>query len=205
MAGRDSLSGQLCPTLDRADAEPRQIIVAGRIHAGHFRCFAADQRAACLLAAIRDARDYPLRNAAFERSGGEIVEEEQRLRALHDQVVDAHGNQIDADGIVPVVIDRQLQLGADAIVRGDQQGVLEPGRLGIEESAESAELGVRPGPGGRAHQRADRLDQRIACRDRDTCAFVGVAFFWVGHCGPSYAFALGNPSPLGQKAREFPR
>jgi hypothetical protein len=32
-----------------------------------------------------------------ELAGGEIVEEEQRLGALHDQIVDAHRDQIDPD------------------------------------------------------------------------------------------------------------
>ena len=38
-------------------------------------------------------------------AGGEIIEEQQRFRALHDKVVDAHGDKIDADGVVLVGVD----------------------------------------------------------------------------------------------------
>ena len=38
--------------------------------------------------------------ARIELAGGEIVEEEQRLGALHDEVVDAHGDEVDADRVV---------------------------------------------------------------------------------------------------------
>ena len=66
--------------------------------------------------------------ADVELAGGEIVQEEQRLGALHQQVVDAHGDEIDADGVVPAGLDGDLELGADAVVGGDQDRVLEAGR-----------------------------------------------------------------------------
>ena len=59
--------------------------------------------------------------AVVELAGGEIIEEEERLGALDDQVVDAHRDEVDADPVVPVMVDRQLQLGADAVIGGDQQ------------------------------------------------------------------------------------
>ena len=62
---------------------------------------------------------------AVELAGGEIVEEEQRLGALDDQVVGAHRDQVDADAVVPAELDRQLELGADAVVGGDQQRVVD--------------------------------------------------------------------------------
>ena len=59
----------------------------------------------------------------IELAGGEIVEEEQRLGALHDEVVDAHGDEIDADRVVDAGLDGDLELGADAVVGGDQDGI----------------------------------------------------------------------------------
>jgi hypothetical protein len=169
VARRHALSGQLLAAFHRADAEAGQVIVAGRVHARHFRRLAADQRAAGHAAAIGDAGDDTLGNAVVELAGGEIIEEEQRFGALHDQVVDAHGDQVDADGIVPVMIDRQFHLGADAIVGGDQQRVLEPRRARIEEPAEPAEFGVRAGPRGGPGKRRDGFHQRIAGGNRDAC------------------------------------
>ena len=63
-----------------------------------------------------------------ELAGGEIVEEEQRLGALHDDVVDAHRDEVDADRVENAALDRDLDLGADAVVGGDQDGIDESPR-----------------------------------------------------------------------------
>jgi hypothetical protein len=102
VAGLDALAGQLPTALDRADREARKVIVAVRVHAGHLGGLAADQRAAGDPATIGDARDDRRRDAGVELAGAKIVEEEQRLGPLHDQVVDAHRDQIDANGVVDI-------------------------------------------------------------------------------------------------------
>jgi hypothetical protein len=75
--------------------------------------------------------------------------------------------------------DRQLELGADAVGRGDEDGIAIACRLRIEEGAEAAERGRRSSAGGRARQRLDRLDQRIAGIDVDPGGFVGEAVYGV--------------------------
>ncbi len=45
--------------------------------------------------------------------------------------------------VVPVVVDRELELGADAVVAGDQQRIVVARRLRIEETAEAADLARR--------------------------------------------------------------
>ena len=52
-----------------------------------------------------------------------VVEEEQRLGALHDEVVHRHGDEIDADTMVTACLDGDAQLGADPVVRGHQHRV----------------------------------------------------------------------------------
>ena len=47
--------------------------------------------------------------------GREVVEEEERRGALHEDVVDAVVDEIVADGVVPVRQERHLQLRADAV------------------------------------------------------------------------------------------
>ena len=165
IAFRHAVARQLLAALDRADAEARKVVVAGRVHAGHFRRLAADQRAAGHAAAFGDAGNDPLGNARIELAGGEIIKEEQGLGTLNDEIVDAHGDQIDADGVMPVMVDGELDLGADAVVAGDQQRVLVAGGLQIEERAETAEFGVRAGARCHPRERADRLDQRVAGGD----------------------------------------
>ena len=82
-------------------------------------------------------------------AGGEIVEEEQRLGALADEVVDAHGDEVDADGVVLAGVDGELELGADAVGGGDQHRVGVARRLEVEERAEAAEARDDAGARGR--------------------------------------------------------
>ena len=123
----------------------------------------------------------PLTTAApifgIELAGGEVVEEEQRLRALHDEIVDRHGDEVDADGVVQAGLDRDLDLGADAVVGGDQHRVLEARALEVEQAAEAADLGVGARPRGRLHQRLDQLHHAVAGVDIDAGLRIGEALF----------------------------
>ncbi len=69
------------------------------------------------------------RDRHVERAGGELIEEEERLGTLHDEIVDAHGDEVDADRLVHAGLDRDAQLGADAVGRRDEQGSVKPAAL----------------------------------------------------------------------------
>ena len=101
--------------LDHADAEAGEVVVVAVIHAGHLGRFAAHQRGAGQHAAFGDAADHRLGDLDAQLAGGVVVEEEQRLGARDDDVVGAHGDQVDADLVVPAGVDGQAQLGADAV------------------------------------------------------------------------------------------
>ncbi len=62
-------------------------------------------------------------SSGIELAGGEVVEEEQRLGALHDDVVDAHGDQVDADRIELPGFDGDLELRTDAVIGGHENRV----------------------------------------------------------------------------------
>ena len=83
---------QHCAAFNRADRETGQVIVAFGIHARHLGGLAADQGRASLLAALGDAGDHAGGLLDVQLAGGEVVEEQQRLGALGQQVVDAHGH-----------------------------------------------------------------------------------------------------------------
>ena len=74
---------------------------------------------------------------------------------------------------MPPGFDGDLELGADAVVGGDQDRVLEAGRLQIEQPAETAEVGIGAGPARRSRQRLDRFDQRVAGIDIDAGLAIG--------------------------------
>jgi hypothetical protein len=63
--------------------------------------------------------------------------------------------------------DGDLQLGADAVIGSDQQGVAVTGGLEIEKPAEPPETGIGAAAGRRAGERLDRFDQGVAGIDID--------------------------------------
>ena len=117
----------------------------------------------------------------IEFAAGKIIQKEQRLGALHHEVVDRHRHQVDADAAMQAGLDRDLDLGADAIGGGDQNRVLEARRLQIEQPAKPADFGVGAGAGGGANHRLDQIDQAIARIDIDARIRVSEPVFAVDH------------------------
>ena len=180
VARRDAARQHLA-ALDRADREAREVVVARLVEAGHFGGLAADQGAIRLAAGRGDPLHDLGADLRRELAAGEIIEKEQRLAALHHDVVDRHRDQVDADRGVPPDLDRDHQLGADAVGSGDQDRVAEPGPFQVEQAAEAADFGVRARPGGRAHQRLDQLDHAVAGVDVDARLRIGQPIALVVH------------------------
>jgi hypothetical protein len=151
--------------LDHPDREPGQVVLADRVHPGHLGGLAADQRAAGDLAAQRDAADHLGRDLDVELAAGVVVEEEQRPRALDQDVVDVHRHQVLADRVVAPERKGELELGADAVGSGDQHRCAVTLR-DLEQRTESADAAEYPGDRGAPRQRLDALDQRRAGCDR---------------------------------------
>src|SRR5690606_32921089 len=105
------------------------------IHARHFGGFAADQRATGNPAALGNAVDDGGALLDVELAGGKIVEEEQGLGALYDDVVDAHRHQVLPDSAVIAGVDGNLELGADAVIGGNQHRIGEAGGPEIKQAA----------------------------------------------------------------------
>ena len=152
---------------DRADGEAGQVVFTGRVHAGHLGRFAADQRATSQFATARHALDDSGRGGHVELAAGEIIEEKQRLGALHQDVIDAHRDQVDADRVVPVQLERQLQLGAHAVGARHQHRLL-VFLADFKQRAEAADAAHHAFAHRALGKRLDRFDQRIAGIDIDT-------------------------------------
>ena len=95
-----------------------------------------------------------------------VIEEEERLGAQREDVVHAHGDEIDADRIVAVELESELQFRAHAVGAGDQH------RLPItfrhfEQRAEAADAGEHAGSHRALRVRLDPFDERIAGIDVD--------------------------------------
>ena len=159
----------------------REVVIAVLVEPRHFGGLAADQGAAGFPAALGDAGHDRRSRLRVELAAGKIVEEEQRFRALHHEVVDRHRHQVDADAAMQAGLDRDLDLGADAVGRRHQHRVLETRRLEVEQAAESADFGVRARPGGGADHRLDEIDQAVARIDIDARIRVSEPVFAVDH------------------------
>ena len=100
---------------NNSNAEPRQIIVACRIHPRHFRGFASNQRGPGHLASGRNSGDNRLRLGRRKLGSSEIIKEVERLGSHHKNIVDTHSDEVDADGVVAVQLDCQFEFGSDAV------------------------------------------------------------------------------------------
>ena len=76
--------------------------------------------------------------------------------------------------VMTVMLDRQFQLGADAVIGRDQQRIGEARRLQVEETTKAAQIGVGARPACRLGHRADRADQRVARGDRNASIGIGI-------------------------------
>ena len=166
IAGGDAAPVDDPALLHHADGEAREVVFAGRIHARHLGGLAADERAPRLLAAGGDAPNHGCGGVHVELPAREVVEEEERLGALHENVVHAHRDEVDADGVVPLELERELELGADPVGAGDQH------RFAIilrdfEQCAEAADAGQHLGAHRAPGEGLDALDQRVARIDVD--------------------------------------
>ena len=167
VAGPDAAAVDDFAFFHHAHGEAGQIVFAFGIHAGHFGRFAANQGAAGLFAALGDAFNHIGGARHIELAAGEIVEEKQRLCALHEDVVHAHGHQVDAHGVVNIPFKRQFQLGAYAVGAAYQHGVLIL-FADFHQRAEAAQAAQHFGAHGALGKGFDVFDQLVARIDIDT-------------------------------------
>src|SRR5690606_37437544 len=113
------------------------------------------------LAAVGDAGDDALGDVDVELRSRVVVEEEQRLRALDEHVVDAHRDEVDADLVVCVVLYRELDLRADAVGARNEHGIAKTFRH-AEERTEAAQAADDLGTHRSLHGRLDALDELVA-------------------------------------------
>jgi len=153
--------------LHHADAETRQVVIRIGVHAGHLGRLAANERHARQLAAAGDARDDLVRHCLVELAGGVVVEKVKRFGTLDDDVVGAHGDQVDAHAVMVSRVDGQAQFGAYTVGSGDQYRPAIAIHRQLEQPSEAAEAGHDAPAPGCFGQWLDALDKAIAAFDID--------------------------------------
>ncbi len=157
---------------DDAGSETGDVVFPVTVHARHLGGFAADQGAARLAAAFRHAGDngfHLLGNIMAQRH---IVEEEQRLGALRQHVVDAHRHRVDADGVVLVHGEGDLELRTHAVGAAHQDRLLVTEGRQVEHTAERPDAAHPTGALGRCHMLFDAPDHFVARFQAHACLFI---------------------------------
>ena len=109
------------------------------------------------------SRRSPAAPAPRQAAGGEIVQEEQRLGALHDEVVDAHRDQVDADRrrACPSRSRSSAWCRRRRCV-ATSSGSVKPAAFRSNSAPKPPRPPIDAGPARGARKRLDRLDERVA-------------------------------------------
>ena len=154
-----------------ANTESGKIVVLAFVHARHLCCFTANKRGACQLAAFTDTLNYAGRNINVELAGSVVIQKEEWLCTYDGNIVAAHGDQVDTDGVVSAQLHGEPQFRSYTIGAGDEHGAAIPfGNLTQRTKTSQTTQYFRS-------SRCLRyvlytIHQGIARIDVDTCVFV---------------------------------
>ena len=174
VAGTDAAGAEELAGLHDTGGGARDVVVVGIEQAGVLGGLAADERAAGDHAGLGDALDDRRDALGHHPTAGDVVGHEERLGAAHDEVVDDHADEVEADGVVDVHHLRDGDLGADAVGRGGEERALVAGqRGGVEEAGEATEAADHLGTAGLLHPALHQVDRPVGRLDRDPGGGVG--------------------------------
>ena len=108
--------------------------------AGHLGGFAANKSAMVPCAAAGKAGDDLREDARLEFAGADVIQEEERFSAEDGDVIHAMVDEVLANGVMAVESEGELELGADSVGAGDEDGLAVFFHIEGEEAAEAAKL-----------------------------------------------------------------
>ncbi len=184
--------------LDHTDSEADRV-ERPRLHdTGMLGHLAAQQGGPHLTASRGHSPDQLGHPVRVHRPDGDVVEEEEGLGPLADQVIHAHGHQVDADGVEPAGRLGYEGLGAYPVRARHQYRLAVPIGLEGEQATEPAEAADHLGAQGGVDQRADAVHGPIAGSDVDARSDVGGFRRAAGGGGIGKAGMLGS---VGARSR----
>ena len=117
-----------------------EVVIIFRHESRMFCGFAADECRAGLDTALSHTADDGSDLFGDVLAACDIVKEEQRTSTAADDIVDAHSNGIDTDGVMLVHQDCHLDLGAASVGTGDENRFLHTGNRQTETAAKTADI-----------------------------------------------------------------
>ena len=134
---------------------------------------AADEGAPGLDAALGNAGDQLDHLFRYVFSNGDVIQEKEGLGPAADDVVDAHGNAVDAYGIVLAHELGDTLLGAHAVGARDQHRLFHAGEVGGKQPTEAPQPGDHAGDEGAPDMLLHQLYALIARLDVDPGGGIG--------------------------------
>ena len=125
-------------TVDDAHGKAGEVVIGGGHDARVLGHLAAHERATRELAAVGHALDDLCHVLGLNVTDGNVIQEEQRLGARSQNVIDAHGDQVLAHRLVTVHDLGEHELGAHAVGAADQDRVFHILKRGGREQATKA-------------------------------------------------------------------
>ena len=205
VAGRYLVAIENGVFLDHADTKTRQVIVTLAIHAGHLRGLSARQCRTSQDAAIGYALDDITGYLDIQMSGSIVIQEKQGLGAGDDDIVDTHGDQVDADGVVLADLQGQFQLGANPIGTRHQDRLAVAVQGNFEQGAKSTQATQYAGAQRAFCMGFDAIDEIIPGIDIDPGIAVTERWFVFGFghwLGPAGKEGDGSDTGAGCKPPE---
>ena len=177
VAGGDVRPRQQRAALGGADGKAGEIVILAGIKARHFGGLAADQRAPASRQPCAMPGDDCGADVGVELAGRIIVEEEQRLGALHDESLTHIATRS-----MPIVSWMLLSIAILTLVptpslAATRIGSVKPAALRSNRPPKPPISRVGARPPRRAHQRLDLLDHGIAGIDVDAGIRIGQMLF----------------------------
>ena len=149
-----------------ADDGAAHVVFALLVKARHLRRLATDERAVVFRTGAGKTLDDFGEHVRLQLAGAEVIEEKQRLRAEHGDVVHAMVHEVRADSVVLVLLEGDLELGADAVHRRDEDRLAIFFHVQREQAAEAADLAE--------HLAAMRAGEQLRQRGFDFVAEINV-------------------------------
>src|SRR5690349_16017764 len=186
--------------IDNPDDEARDVVLTFRIKPRHLSRLPAEQYTTILTTTIRDTLNHSRHHLRRQLPRRDVIEKEQRSRALHENVIHTVVHQIASDRVMHTRRKRDLQLRADAISGGHEHRLGHPRKRAVEHAAEAANLGQRALVERAARELLDAIGRARGCVDVDSSIAVGngfrhsAVFFGLGGRGggPKSPYAM-NP------------
>ncbi|EKD46837.1 MAG: hypothetical protein ACD_67C00048G0002 [uncultured bacterium] len=160
------------------------------IKSWQFCCFTSDKSATSLNAASCDSFHNQRCFFWFEFAGGKIIQEKERFSALNDDVIDAHGDKVDADSFVLSRHECQLQFCANTISSGNKDRMVHLfDFLAGKKSAESTDVADNFRSFGCLYKWFDALNEFVASINVNSSIFVR-RMFLLRHKSSSWLFSF---------------